>query len=245
MNLTNLTNYINDLQRRAQTQANQNRIPGAADLETQSSENIGSELRGQVDPETLRVLGQQAAERGVRTGIDSSSPNANAAYLQALGLTGIQLQQQGQRDLTAAYARNPAAPLFDPATQLMTPYQAGTLDLEAQRLALEASRRGGGGGGTGYTGEPGGPVMPTTRTGTTGATASDLLSSFAPDATEAWWNSIGFRPGTGGVPGTGTTTIDQFGPDEGYFDFLDTPSGGGSSNTITGYGDLFPDSLYG
>src|SRR5437899_1500288 len=204
MNLTGLTDYINNLQRTAQTAANQARIPGAAGLEETSSGNIGSELRGEVDPSTLRLLQQQAAERGVTTGIDPSSPNANANYLQALGLTSFQRQQQGQRDLSAAYARNPAAPLFDPSTQLLTPYQTGQLDIERGRLDLEAQRiaaenaRAAQSNALRYGGEPaGGPAPGGTRTGTTGATASDLLSSFAPDATEAWWNSIGFRPGTG------------------------------------------------
>ena len=127
-----VTQYINQLNRQGQQSALRARIPGAQGLEDQSSRNIGSELRGEVAPDVIRLLGQQAAERGARTGQGSGGPNEMAAYLQALGLTSIGQQRQGQTDLTAAYGRNPAAPLFDPTTQLITPYQQGSLHLQAQ-----------------------------------------------------------------------------------------------------------------
>jgi hypothetical protein len=91
-----------------------------------------------------------------------------AAYERLLGLTSLDQIKSGETNLSAADARNPAAPIFDPATQLLTPNQAGSLalgqqrqNLDAQaeadrvamenaRLALEAARitpSGGGGGG--------------------------------------------------------------------------------------------------
>lgn len=142
--LSAVTEYINRLNRNAQTTANNARIPGAAGLETQSSQNIAAELRGEVPADVIRLLGQQAAERGAGRGMGAGAPATMASYLQALGLTSIGQQKQGQSDLTAADARNPVAPLFDPTTQLLTPYQHGQLSLQAQeaqdRARLEQQR---------------------------------------------------------------------------------------------------------
>lgn len=209
MNLSALTTYINQLNRTAQQQANVARIPGAQGLEETSSANIASELAGNVDPSTIRLLRQQAAERGVNVGVDS--PNADAAYLQALGLTSREQMARGQQDLTAAYARNPAAPLFDPSSQLLTPYQSGQLSIqegqlelarqaEANRAANEAAaialRGGGGGRAPIYTGGGGIPDYGTS-TGTSGLTGSALGGSFADDfGRSQWWESIGYAPTT-------------------------------------------------
>lgn len=248
MDLTGLTTYINQLNRTGQTAANQARLPNEAALETQSSANIGNELAGNVDPSVIRLLQQQGAERGIRVGTDS--PNANAAYLQALGLTGYQLQQQGQRDLTAATARNPVAPLFDPATQVMTPYQSGTLgieqgrlDLAAQaeanrsaeeeaRLAQEMALRGAARGGQTATAT----AAPVTR----GATAADLARTYAVDPTQAWWSSIGFNPNTATSPtgGGGTYMGTVAGFDQAQQAAYDQLYGPGAYNTDYGIGEL-------
>jgi hypothetical protein len=216
--LGDLASYINSINRQGQTAANQARIPGAVGLEAQSSANIGSELQGQLPADVLRLIQQQGAERGVATG-SPGSPNSNAAYLQALGLTSLDLTQRGQQNLTGAYARNPAAPLFDPTTQLLTPYQSGTLNLEGGRLALEqqteadrvaleqrrldqeAALRGGGGGGGGGRGGTPATALPSDITGyggefvataaPTGPTASALASSYGTDPTQSWWANLG------------------------------------------------------
>lgn len=135
-NTSQISDLINSITRNAQTQALQARIPGEAGLETQSSANIGSELRGELPADVVRTLGQQAAERGVATG-SPGSPNTNAAYLRALGLTSLDLTGMGQSQLTAAEGRNPAAPIFDPSSQLITPYQGATLGAEQTRLAQQ------------------------------------------------------------------------------------------------------------
>lgn len=211
MNLTQLVNYINQLNRQGQAAALRARIPRAGALETQSSTNIASELRGQLPSDVIRLMQQQAAERGVNAGIVGSD-NESAAYLRALGLTSLNLQQQGQRDLTGALSRNPAAPLFDPTTQLLTPYQSAELQLQRERLNQEAeaeanrtalgyaglaSRTGGGGGGGGY--GYNNPITSTSDGGyggeyvarSTAGGSSDYLDS--PDYTQRdWWNSIGY-----------------------------------------------------
>lgn len=242
--LTALTDYINNLNRNAQTLALQARVPGGAGLEAQSSANIGSELRGEVAPDVMRLLQRQAAERGVRTG-SPEAPATNAAYLQALGLTSMERQATGQRDLSAAYARNPAAPLFDPTTQLLTPYQSGTLSLEQQRLLqqreqeanrlqleydrlaqeaelrAQAAARTGTGTGAGV----GTAVNPATRTAT-GPTGALLQQPY----TQAdWWASIGYgQPTTPGGGTQGSYTIGTDVLDPSWFDSLisDQPPAG-------------------
>lgn len=224
MDLTTLTNYINGLNRSGQAAANAARIPNAAGLETQSSANIGSELRGQLPADVLRLLQQQGAERGVATGT-VGSPNNNAAYLQALGLTSLGLEQTGQQNLSSAVARNPAAPIFDPVSQLMTPYQSSELALqrqseadrmalEQQRLALEAAHAGGGGGGGGgYRGGGGGGGLPSLDSGFGGApeVVANSLSSdgYTPsqNLVQSWYNAT-FGPNPPRLTtGPGTMTI--------------------------------------
>ena len=134
--LASLTNLINQLNLQAQQQSNAGRIPGGPALEQQSSTNIGSLLGGNIPQDVITQLAQQAAERGVAMG-SPGSDNANSSLLRSLGLTSLDLQQLGQKNLTAALARNPGAPLFDPTSQLITPYQQGTLNNQANQLALE------------------------------------------------------------------------------------------------------------
>jgi len=172
--LSSLTKLIDQLNQAGQTSSNANRIPGNPALEQQSSNNIASELSGQLPADVIRQITQAAAERGVATG-SPGSDNSNANLLQSLGLNSLQLQQTGQRDLTAADARNPGAPLFDPTGQLLTPAQAGNLNLGQsgnilswlQALTNPAGTRTGSGGGYGSyggsgTGTGGGSSSPST-----------------------------------------------------------------------------------
>lgn len=158
--MKNLSDMINQINLSATKASQDARIPGGPALEGQSSANIKADLAGQVDPDTLSLLQQQAAERGAAGGAGSDSPNTSAAYLRALGLTSYGRKQAGQTELTGALARNPAAPTFDPTTQLLTPAQASQINLgykteadraaeEQQRLAIEQARLYGGGGGGG------------------------------------------------------------------------------------------------
>lgn len=227
-NLSALTDRINALTRGGQAASLAARIPGAAGLEAESSANIGAELRGQIPADVLRQLQQQAAERGVATG-SPGSPNANAAYLRALGLTSLDLTGRGESDLTAALARNPAAPIFDPSTQLITPYQGAALGLQGgslglnyeemimqdrlnrQRLAQSGmAGRGGGGGQPGLTVDPGAYARRpfasdyqttfVSQSPYSGATGNILFNQ---DPTAAWLSSINYNPNFGAQPGTG------------------------------------------
>ena len=257
--LTALTDYINSLNRTGQTAANQARIPGSAGLEEQSSANIQNELAGNVNPDVIRLLQQQGAERGIRVGSDS--PNANASYLQALGLTSTALQQQGQKDLSAADARNPGAPLFDPSTQLLTPYQAGTLDLEqgrlnlastteANRTALEQQRINAQNealqSASANRAATASAAASRSSAPYTGLTGGSLFGGSTPNfGTPNWWSSIGYgSAGSGWTNGTGTGGTymgTQSGFDQSQRTGYDQLLGTGAYDTDFGIGTLTSD----
>lgn len=203
-----ISDLINEINRGAQTQANQARIPLAPTLEAQSSRNIQGELQGQLPPDVMALIAQNAAAAGVASG----SVGSPAGYLKALGLTSLGQTEAGQRDLSAAYARNPGAPIYDPSKQLITPYQAAELGLQAEGLA---TRGGGGGYGAPSTrgGSPGyGSYSPDTTTST--APGPAMGSSIPFD----WLASIGY----GGSPLTSTST------------------GGGTMNIVPPGSELWP-----
>lgn len=100
----------------------QKNLPGYTGLIAQSSQNIAQELRGEVPSDVVNEILQSAAERGITTG-SPGSPNANAAYLRALGLTSLGMQQQGEQNLTAAIGRTPQAAPLDVSRFLVTPEQ--------------------------------------------------------------------------------------------------------------------------
>ena len=86
-------------------------VPGLSGLLSQSSQNMASQLAGNVSDSTWNQLAQRAAERGAMLGQGVDSPGANAALMAALGLTSEGLQQQGMQNLTGAIGRVPHAPL--------------------------------------------------------------------------------------------------------------------------------------
>jgi len=81
-------------------------LPNYLALAGQDSANIGNNLSGVVSPDVLYQLQQQAAERGISMG-SPLSDNSNSAYLRALGLTSMQLQQLGHTQLNEAIQRTP------------------------------------------------------------------------------------------------------------------------------------------
>lgn len=249
--ISDITNLINSLDRRAQSQALSARIPGAPGLEEQSSANIGSELRGQLPADVIRQLQQQAAEGGVGRGT-SGAPANEAAYLRALGLTSLDLTGRGQQELSAAYARNPAAPIFDPASLLITPYQGAELGLQTGQLGLqqqEAQNRamleaaqlarsgggGGGGGGTRYLPAPaaqdtgGGPMVGLSPYATMGPTLSDIMGAVSDPYTNwgSWYSSLPAGTGDTGSYYSSTPFPDQTAPPDSqvYTDYQQSPTG--------------------
>jgi len=105
-------------------------IPNYAALTQTASGNAMQDLEGKVPQDVISQLLQGAAERGI-TGGSPASPNANAAYLRALGLTSLGQQATGMQDLHQLSADAPIAKPFDPASMFVTPEQ----EQEAQMAA--------------------------------------------------------------------------------------------------------------
>jgi len=112
-------NQFNAQQAAGQYQAN---LPLYNQLNQQGSQNILSNLQGKLPQDVVDLIGRQAAERGVAIG-SPGSPNANASLLRSLGLTSLDLMNQGQNQFTQAIGRTPTGPLFNPASMFVTPEQ--------------------------------------------------------------------------------------------------------------------------
>lgn len=97
-------------------------IPNYSALTQTASGNAMQELQGKVPQDVINLISQQAAERGITTG-SPSSPNANAAYLRALGLTSIGQEQTGMSNLDQLVKDAPIAPLFNLASMMVSPEQ--------------------------------------------------------------------------------------------------------------------------
>lgn len=160
-----IADLVNATNRAAQQAANVSRIPQAAELERLSSENIASGLRGEVDPATQQMLATSMAESFGGRGFGVDTPALSAAYYRALGMDIASREAEAQKELTAAYARNPSAPIYGMENLLVTPgvysqtaHQQAALaeqarqadaDLAFKYAALGARGGGGGGGGGG------------------------------------------------------------------------------------------------
>ncbi len=202
-NVAQITQLINEINQAAQQKANAGRIPGETGLETQSSANIGNALAGQVDPSTINLLGQQAAERGISTG-NPMGPSSNAAYLKALGLTSMDRMNTGQQWLSQATARNPAAPVYGAQDRFLTAEQeqqaqlareqmANNLRIAQMHYANQPHGAGSVGGGTGGA-SPG-----------IGASASNWAPIIKPTPAPGW----NFPPGYSNIPVGGSAAPDN------------------------------------
>ncbi len=109
-------------------------IPNYSALTSSASGVTGQELQGQLPQDVINQLQQQAAERGISTG-SPGSPNSNAAYLKALGLTSLGEQQTGMTNLSQLTASAPKAPLFDISNMFTTPDQYQSAGFAANTMA--------------------------------------------------------------------------------------------------------------
>ena len=200
-------------------------LPGYQKMVGQSSQNIESLLKGQVPADVLAQMQQSAAERGIMTG-SPGSPNSNAAYLRALGLTSLGLQQQGEGELTGAIQRTPQGQPFNLSSFLTTPeqqqqygtaqaiYNAAPNPAAAAGANLSAAAAGlaAGGGSIGAPTMPiaaGGYQAPPTNTGSVWGNASNDFQT--PDQGYTNWNQwAAGLPGLSSPSGTGFTYM---GPD--------------------------------
>lgn len=97
-------------------------LPGYANMVGQRSENTLDMLKGQIPDDVVTQIAQGAAERGVTGGVPQS-PNANAAYLRALGLTSLDLMGRGSEELSKSISDTPVPELFNPASLWAPQYQ--------------------------------------------------------------------------------------------------------------------------
>lgn len=106
-------------------------LPNYGGLLGQRSKNIGGLLKGEVPADVVQQIQQRGAERGVATGMPGS-PNANAAWLRALGLTSLGLQQQGSKEFSQAIQDTPVFPLWSPLASFI-PQESAYAELEAAK----------------------------------------------------------------------------------------------------------------
>lgn len=161
-------------------------LPGYAGMSAADSANIQRNLAGSLAPDVISLMQQQAAERGIATGAPGS-PNTDAAYLRALGLTSLQLQQLGHTQLTEAMQRTPIQQM-QTVTQMtdLRPqqaiYNAAPIPSAqaAEQLRLAQAGMGAGYGprtrSTGYT-VTGGPSVPTYGGVSLGSWGGDAASA--------------------------------------------------------------------
>lgn len=109
-------------------------IPNYAALTQTASGNAMQQLSGQVPTDVINELLTGAAERGITGGMPGS-PNSNAAYLRALGLTSIGQQATGMQNLHQLSADAPIAQPFNPASMFVTPEQQQEAQMAANLYA--------------------------------------------------------------------------------------------------------------
>lgn len=154
--MSQLSTLVNSLNQSAQQTANMSRIPGEAGLEQQSSDDISAELAGQLNPGTVSTIQDSMAQLYGGNGFGADNAATSAAAERAMGLTAEGQVQTGETNLSAAAARNPAAPIYDASGLLVTPNQY----LAAQQSSAAGS---GGGGGVQYAGGGGGGAQNPTQ----------------------------------------------------------------------------------
>jgi hypothetical protein len=228
-NLAGGINTFGAQQAAGQYQAN---LPGYADMTKTASADILQNLEGQVPADVISNLQQGAAERGIATGAPGSS-NAGAQYLKALGLTSLGQENLGQTQLTSAIQRTPTSPLFNVASELVSPtdeqaartaanmYAAAPNPAVAAQTAmdnaaagLKAGAGGAGGGGLSLAGAaPSGTVFPT-----------------SPDSAVPTYPNPPVLGGTAGGGGPGSTP-------NWYTGYPSTTTGTGSLGDVYGLGN--------
>ena len=110
-------------------------LPGYNSMLDTASANTQQDLSGQVPQDVQNQLQEQSAERGVATGQAPGSPNTNAAYLQALGLTSLGQEQTGMNNLSQLIGETPTGTAFNPASQFVSPQ-----DMQSANQAVQTAQ---------------------------------------------------------------------------------------------------------
>jgi hypothetical protein len=125
-----------------QTAAGQ--LPGYSGDLASIGQNISAETAGVLPPDVIQQIEQAGAERGVATG-SPGSDNSNAAMLRALGLTSLNLTEEGQKNFQSMLPSLPGYNLSQNPAFYTTPgenLQAGTAgaNLQNQKNEFKAAQ---------------------------------------------------------------------------------------------------------
>lgn len=213
-NLYNLSSSVNDYNLGQTRKQYSTGLPNYQNMLNQSSSNITSLLKGQLNSDELSQLYQSAAERGVSIG-GVGAANTNAALMRAVLLSSHQLQAQGESELTSAINRTPTTKIFDVNSYLTTPEAQQQSQLYANiygsaaspsAAAAESTKQakagvnygaGAAGGGVNNPAAPSGGGFPTAGTGGYGGGAGTLVGGSAGP------NGFNFSGTGGGSPSSG------------------------------------------
>lgn len=113
----------------------QENLPGYESALNTASGNTQAELEGQIPQDVINQITQAGAERGIATGQGSGSPNDNASYLQALGLTSQNEMGIGQSNLSQLIGETPTGQPFNPSSMYVTPAQQQSAQQYANTIA--------------------------------------------------------------------------------------------------------------
>jgi hypothetical protein len=203
-------------------------LPNYAQMIAQRSGNVTQQLKGQLPEDVIRQLRQQSAELGIATGTPGS-PRTNSAYLRALGLNSLQMQQQASGEVSRLIADTPVPELSNP-WGVSVPLFMGQQELNAAR--------GGGGGSRGpYSNITG---MPNVGIGGFGSPSSNLANAPAvgrigyfddrpatsPSTLASnWWNTYGGKNlNSNATFGSPQSPFNQFAEEDAYFANMAPPN---------------------
>lgn len=203
-----------------QTQDWMTQLPDYGALSTQASGLARSQMAGQVPQDVIQQLQQQAAERGISTGMPGSDAS-NAAYLRALGLTSLGLQQQGMQSYLNLLSQSPRSTTQKTVTSnnvLKAIYEAAPSPFMAAMANLQG-QQGGLAAGLGSAGAVRAPAALPTFTGgglyqPPSGTYGTTYGGYQPQSYDYYGDSYSPEP-----PGTFTTAEASYAP--GYFDYYD------------------------
>jgi len=217
------------------------------------SRNIGSQLAGELDPQTIAMLQNTAAQFGIGQGVPLS-PFSGAQGLRHLGQTVEQQKALGAQNLLSALPTLAHTLTVSPETQLNVADRNATLNAapdpaaaarEAQRLFDLYARRLGGGAGMSFGGGGGAPrnanapgaFTPWAGFGGDVAATGSRASTPYYGGTGITWGNIGAASGTrapqdlwsdfaGGFPGPEGSSVATPGGG-GFNDWFNDPFIGG------------------
>jgi len=112
--------------------------PGYSGNMDKWASDISDLLSGKVSSGTINTITQQAAERGVSSGIGGSAAN-ESSLLRALGLTSEGQQQQGATQFASMINSSPKANAFDYSGYLTNANDVGTAQNQANTIASAAN----------------------------------------------------------------------------------------------------------